>query len=236
MTASAAGSSKAMEKTDALPKGEKITGETLSGARDFIGTPSLIAMKETSRYSHFVAIIKFILLGLAILLVGLAFILPNLDKEEGFTLDYADVIVSDDSLTMKNPRFAASDQSNQHYVVTADTATQKTVDDPLMFLKNLQADITLKSGEWLSLSAPEGELDPDSGLLKLFGEINIYSDTGNELTANSADVDLKKRTVVSKNPIRGHGPLGAIEANRLVADEKSGRLRFEGNVKLKIYP
>lgn len=225
-----------MKNIDALPTDDKISGETLAGTRDFIGTPSLIDLKFNSGYSHFVAIIKFILLGLAILLVSLAFILPNLDKEEGFTLDYADVTLTDDSLTMKNPRFSASDRSSQHYVVTADTATQKTVDDPLMVLKNLQADITLKSGNWISLSAPEGELDPDTGLLKLFGEINIFSDTGNQLTANSANVDLKKRRIVSPNPITGHGPLGAIEADSLVVDEISGRLRFEGNVRLKINP
>lgn len=225
-----------MKNVEALPPEKKIPAETISGAQDFVGTPSFADIKFNSRYSHFVAIIKFILLGLAILLVGLAFVLPNLDKEEGFTLDYADVIMTDDSLTMKNPRFAANDQDNQYYVVTADSASQKATDDAFVTMTNLQADITLKSGDWISLSAPAGDLDTETGLLNLFGTINIFSDSGNELTANSAKVDLKKHTVISPNPIKGHGPLGVLEADSLVADKLSGRLRFEGNVKLIINP
>lgn len=225
-----------MKNVETLPVEKKITPETISGAKDFLGTPSFVDIKFNSRYSHFVAIIKFILLGLAILLVGLAFVLPNLDKEEGFTLDYADVVLTDDSLTMKNPRFAASDKNNQQYVVTADSASQKTAKDSFVTMTNLQADITLKSGDWISLTAPAGDLDTETGLLNLFGTIEIYSDSGNQLTAESARVNLKKRTVVSPNPIKGHGPLGAIEADSLVADKLSGRLRFEGNVKLTVYP
>jgi lipopolysaccharide export system protein LptC len=224
-----------MKNVDALSE-KKLDGETISGARDFIGSPSFASLKFNSRYSHFVAVIKFILLGLAILLVGLAFVLPNLEQEEGFTLDYADVTLSDDSLTMKNPRFAASDLSNQYYVVTADTATQQTTNDPIVVLSNLQADITLKSGDWISLSAPDGELNTETGYLKLFGEINIFSDSGNELTANSAEADLKKRIFTSDQPFKGHGPLGTIEADRLAVDQNSGNLRFESNVKLRVNP
>ncbi|MCF8466064.1 MAG: LPS export ABC transporter periplasmic protein LptC [Sneathiella sp.] len=225
-----------MKPADALSPDDKITGETLSGARDFIGTPSFAEMKFNARYSHFVAIIKFILLGLAILLVGLAFILPNLEKEEGFTLDYADVTLSDDGLTMKNPQYVASDLSDRHYVVTADTATQKKATGSMVILKNLQADITLKSGDWISISAPSGELDTETGLLDLNGEISISSDSGNQMTAQSAKVDLKKRTIHSPNPLKGHGPLGAIEADSLAASQLTGNIRFEGNVKLTINP
>jgi lipopolysaccharide export system protein LptC len=225
-----------MKPADVISVDEDVDKGSVSETPKFIASDLLDGVKFSSRYSHFVSVIKFILLGLAILLVGLAFVLPNLEKEEGFTLDYADLILSDDSLTMKNPQFVASDLSNQNYVVTADTATQKTATSSEVTLKNLQADITLKSGEWISLSAPDGVLDQDSGLLQLFGDINIFSDSGDQFTMKSAEVNLKKRTIVSPNPVIGHGPLGAIEADRLVADQLTGKLRFEGNVRLKIYP
>ncbi|MAL79046.1 MAG: LPS export ABC transporter periplasmic protein LptC [Sneathiella sp.] len=225
-----------MKPADAIPPEEKISNKTLSGAKDFLGTPSLVEAKFNARYSHFVSIIKFILLGLAILLIGLAFILPNLDQPEGFTLDYADVTVSDDGLTMKNPQYVASDINEQQYVVTADTATQKSPTATLVALKNLQADITLTSGDWISITAPEGELNTETGILDLYGKIDIFSDSGNQLAANSARVDLKQQTVVSQNPLKGHGPLGTIEADSLAADQITGNIRFDGNVKLTINP
>lgn len=225
-----------MKPADAISADEKVDKKPISKTPKFAASDILDGVEFSSRYSHFVAIAKFMLLGLAVLLIGLAFILPNLEKDEGFTLDYADLIVSDDSLTMKNPQFVASDLSNQSYVVTADTATQKTATSPEIALKNLQADITLKSGEWVSLSAPEGLLNQKTGLLQLYGDITIFSDSGDQFTMKSAKVDLKKRTIVSPNPIVGHGPLGTIEADKLVADQLTGRLRFVGNVRLKIYP
>jgi lipopolysaccharide export system protein LptC len=225
-----------MKPGDAISTSEEINGNKIAAKTKFVSTEILDTAKFSSRYSHFVAIIKFILLGLAILLIGLAFVLPNLEKEEGFTLDYADLILSDDSLTMKNPQFVASDLSNQNYVVTADTASQKTATSSEITLENIQADITLKSGEWLSMSAPDGVINQDIGILQLFGEINIYSDSGDQFTLQSADINLKQRTIVSSNPVTGHGPLGEIRADRLVAEQLSGRLRFEGNVMLKIFP
>ncbi|MDF2367032.1 LPS export ABC transporter periplasmic protein LptC [Sneathiella sp.] len=225
-----------MKRVDAIPTKDEISNETLAGTTDFIGTPGLVEMKFNARYSHFVTIIKFILLGLAILLVGLAFILPNLDKPEGFKLDYADVTVSDDGLTMKNPQYVASDINERQYVVTADTATQKTATASLVSLKNIQADITLPSQDWISITAPAGELDTETGVLDLYGEIDIFSDSGNQFSANSAQVNLKKRTITSKNPLKGHGPLGAIEADSLAADQITGNIRFDGNVKMTINP
>ncbi|MCC3303739.1 LPS export ABC transporter periplasmic protein LptC [Sneathiella sp. HT1-7] len=225
-----------MKRVDALPTKDEISNETLAGTADFVGTPGLAELKFNARYSHFVSVIKFILLGLAILLVGLAFILPNLDKPEGFKLDYADVTVSDDGLTMKNPQYVASDINERQYVVTADTATQKTATASLVSLTNIQADITLPSKDWISISAPAGELDTETGVLDLYGVIDIFSDSGNQFSANSAQVNLKKRTITSDNRLKGHGPLGAIEADGLAADQITGNIRFDGNVKMTINP
>src|SRR5690606_17434866 len=223
-------------KSADLQHADDASREGRSGARKFFDAAGQAEKKFNARYSHFVSVIKFILLGLAILLIGLAFILPNLDQPEGFTLDYADVTISDDGLTMKNPHYVASDINEHQYVVTADTSRQKSTTDSLVMLTNIQADITLPSGDWISVTAPEGELDTDTGILDLFGDISIYSDSGNQLAANTARVDLKKRTVTSSNPLRGHGPLGAIEADSLAADQISGNIRFDGNVKVTINP
>ncbi|MZR29549.1 LPS export ABC transporter periplasmic protein LptC [Sneathiella litorea] len=225
-----------MKRADAIPAKDEIPKKPPTGKPNFIGTAGLVEMKFNARYSHFVAIIKFILLGLAILLIGLAFILPNLDKPEGFTFDYADVTVSDDGLTMKNPQYVASDINERQYVVTADTATQKSATASLVSLENLQADITLPSDDWISISAPNGELDTETGILNLYGKIEIYSDSGNQLYANSAQVNLKKQTITSENPLKGHGPLGTIEADSLAADQITGNIRFGGNVKMVINP
>lgn len=192
---------------------------------------------DVGRYTRFVSVMKWMLPTVAIILVALAFLLPGLEEQpDAISFDYKDVGVSDQKLTMRNPRFLSSDDGNQQYVVTAESATQPDLKSKKIDLVKLQADITLQNGQWLSLTAPTGTLDPDAQILNLDGGIDIFSDSGNQIYANSARVDLKEKVIDSPDGLRGHGPMGEIEADRLVADQLRGTIRFEGNVKMILYP
>ncbi len=192
---------------------------------------------HAKRYTSFVSIMKLALPAFALILISIVFVLPSLEeKEDAITLEYKQGNVNKQQTTMTNPRFLSSDDGNQQYVVTADQAFQPDPKSKRVILSNLQADITLKGGQWLSLSAPEGTLDPDTGYLDLEGGIEIFSDGGNQLHTKSAHVDLNARTIESKEGLKGHGPLGEFEADRLVAKQLKGTIRFEGNVKMILYP
>jgi len=97
---------------------------------------------------------KWALPLLAGVLLLIVFLLPALEDEVAtISLEYLNVQKEDSQLTMTNPRFLSSDKGNQQYVITADSATQ--IDPPrrTVALKNLQADITLKDGQWISMAA-----------------------------------------------------------------------------------
>ncbi|MBV1887607.1 MAG: LPS export ABC transporter periplasmic protein LptC [Parvibaculaceae bacterium] len=220
------------DKTDALtPDSEK--AKHINARMDEFQRHALI----TGRHTRFVSIMKWMLPTLAILLIGVAFIIPGL-KDEGdkITLEYANIGQSDNKLTMSKPRFLSSDQGNQQYMVTADSATQETVDNSRVELVNLQADITLSNGQWLSVSAPKGWLDPEAETLDLVGGVEIFSDNGNQIYTQSARVRLSEKRVSSPDGLRAHGPLGEISADSFVANQLTGTLKFEGNVKMTLYP
>lgn len=192
---------------------------------------------NAKRYTSFVAIMKFALAAIALLLIGLVILLPSLEKEEdAITLEFKKENSKSNETRMNNPRFVSSDDGNQQYVVTADTAIQKDIKSKKVDLINLQADIALRTGQWISMSAPFGKLDPDEGFLDLSGGIDIFSDDGNQLKAESAHVDLNKKTIESREGLKGHGPLGEFKADRVVAQQLKGTIRFEGNVKMVLYP
>ena len=193
--------------------------------------------KNTGRYTRFVAIMKYTLPALAILLLGIVFMIPALENEpDTISLEYLKVAESNQKLTMSNPRYMSSDKGNQQYTVTADSATQESASSRKIELINLQADITLQNGHWLSVSAPKGWLDPDSETLDLIGGVEIFSDDGNQIYAKSARVKLKEQRFMSPDGLTGHGPLGQLSADSFVANQLAGTLRFEGNVKMTLYP
>ena len=192
---------------------------------------------STGRHTRFVSVMKWVLPTLAIMLIGAAFIIPGLQPEDDtITLEYLNIADSDQKLTMTKPRFLSSDQGNQQYMVTADSATQQSVDERRVELINLQADITLTNGQWFSVSAPKGWLDPDAEILDLVGGVEIFSDDGNQINAKSARVRLQDKRVSSPDGLKGHGPLGDLSADSFVANQLTGTLKFEGNVKMTLYP
>jgi lipopolysaccharide export system protein LptC len=193
--------------------------------------------KNAGRHTRFVSIMKWVLPFLAVTLLSIAFILPMLEEEQDvISLDYSNITRTDTKLTMNNPKFLSSDQGNQQYTVTADTATQLEATSRRMALVNLQADISLQDGQWISLSAPAGVLDPEKKILDLSGGVNIFSDNGNQISAETIHVIFEEKRFLSPNGLVGHGPLGDISADSFVANQLAGTLRFEGNVKMTLYP
>lgn len=186
------------------------------------------------RYSRFVSWMKFGLPIIAIGLIGYVFIFPKFELSQKVEIEWADIVLDDESLSMVNPKFVGADAKSQQFVVTADKALQSNSGDKEVTLSNLQADITLASGGWVSISAPRGKLNPATNILDLEGEISIFSDSGDQLLAQSATIDLKNNRITSNQPLQGHGPLGQIEADSMSADQTSGNIRFTGNVRLLI--
>lgn len=193
--------------------------------------------KSAGRYTRFVSIMKYTLLTIAVTLIALAFLIPSMEKEpDTISLEFQSVSESDQKLTMTKPRYMSSDKGNQQYTVTADSATQEGIGSRKIELVNMQADITLKNGHWLSVSAPKGWLDPESEILDLIGGVEIFSDDGNQIFAKTARVKLNEQRFMSPEGLTGHGPLGDISADSFVANQLAGTLRFEGNVKMTLYP
>jgi len=73
-------------------------------------------------------------------------------------------------------------------------------------------------------------------MLELSGGIEIFSDTGDQIYAPELTADLNKKTFHSPTGLKSHGPLGNLEADSFVANQMEGTLRFEGNVKMTLYP
>lgn len=186
------------------------------------------------RYSRFVSWMKVGLPIIAIGLIGYVFIFPKFELSQKVEIEWADIELDDESLSMINPKFVGSDAQNQQFTVTADKALQSSIGDKEVALLNLQADITLASGRWISIAAPSGKLNPATNILDLSGEISIFSDSGDQLLAQTARIDLKNKRITSDRPLQGHGPLGQIRADSMAADQVSGNIRFTGNVRLLI--
>ena len=110
--------------------------------------------------------------------------------------------------------------------MTAGSALQKSVADPIVEMQNLSARITLTDGP-ATIVAPTGQFDPRTQGLEVPGQINFNGPRGYTLQTTGAKVDLKKRTMEGQGNVSGTLPQGNFTTNLF-----AGRVNYNFSRKL----
>ncbi len=214
---------------NAAPKSE--------GRRDWVQARALPGGGEDPRRRLIMRLVKFVLPAVALVFLALMVVWPRLFKQESqFELTTADVSRVKDDLRMSSPRFTGMSADNRPYMVTADSAVQDVNDHELVKLDNLQADLAMSDGSWLSVTAKSGLMHSALQTLQLDGQIEAYSDLGYAFYTQSAQIDLDAGTLSASTPVRLQGPLGHLRASTMRAADQGKTLHFAGDVKVVIYP
>lgn len=192
----------------------------------------------SQRYSRFVGMMKVFLPALAATLVIVVIAWPGaFDQDDGFHLSFSQMQADGaDRLSMLNPRYYGTDKENRPFTVTAKEAVQDADDSRQVTLSDLQADMTMSDGTWISMMANQGVYHQATMILRLTGAISIFSDRGYEFHASVADVDFSDGSARSGQPVSGHGPFGSLRADRMQIENRGQRMLFEGNVKMTLNP
>ena len=189
-----------------------------------------------TRYTRFVLFTKGTLVFFVVVIVGLLIIRPIMNKDQGgIRIAFSNIEQGGDALTPKmlNPQFRGFDEQDQPFTVTADYALQK--DDNTIQLSNVNADITLNGGKWVSLKSNEALLDLKAKMISATGKVSVFYDDGYEFSTEYLKVDVGKKILFSDHPVSGQGPMGAIEAKGVEATHSNKSIRFKGPIRLTIF-
>jgi lipopolysaccharide export system protein LptC len=213
---------------------------------------------EVQRYSRFVVIMKRALpmAAAALLAAVIAYSLqPRLQGGKKLALTFQRLRIVNNDLEMIKPRLTGVDGQGNPYVVTAEKAIQDLHNAKHARLQSVEADMTLKDGKWLNLTATQGWLDTLKQKLWLRGAIDVFSDNGYEAHTTAADIDMLTGAVVGSHTVSGQGPLGTFRADnfridrgtvhekkrgaahnpKLEARNQKTKLFLYGNVRMTIY-
>ncbi len=138
------------------------------------------------------------------------------------------------ALRMVNPRYVGLDGENQPYALTADSATQVAGNPDMMQLEQPKADLTMKDGSWVALSAPAGIYDRLRQTVHLSGGVSVFQDTGYAFFSPTADIDLIVGSASGDDPVEGQGPFGNLTAAGFRILDKGHRVIFLGQSHLTL--
>lgn len=212
--------------------------EARSRSRQGFGFSAAGPRRHTRWYSHFVGAMKVLLPLIALVLIALVVLWPYLKTEDlKFRIGFAALNLGEDKdPAMINPRYVGTDKDNQPYTITADLARRITDSNGRVELEMPKADITLKDGTWLVLTAQTGVYDRENRTLDLKGKVNLYHDAGYEFLTSAAKIDLHTDAASGDQPVEGHGPFGVLHAQGFRMIDKGKTILFTGKSKLTLYP
>lgn len=194
---------------------------------------------NTRQSKRHTAIVRKMRLILPIAALGFVAVLMTWKNESAVVAPVPREQVSPQTISQNElvkPKFQSEDSSSQPYTITADKATQNAEDMNTVLLLKPVADLTLKSGGWVSLKANNGTYKQAEGNLNVNGQVEIHHDSGYELHTEKMDIDVKGQTITSETPVTGHGPSADISATGMNVDGTTDTITFTGPAVLTLRP
>ena len=192
----------------------------------------------TVGYSRFVTLMKVMLPLVALTLIGLVLAWPRLVVDDTrFRIGFSILKAREaENPSMVNARYQGLDDQSQLYAITADMARNMLKGSTAIELDMPKADLALKDGTWLVLTAETGVYVRESRSLALKGSVNLFHDSGYEIRTAEADIDLARSFAQGVVPVEGHGPFGEIKAQGFRLEDKGKLITFRGKSRLILFP
>lgn len=186
------------------------------------------------RYSRCVALLKRVLPLVGLMLLVLVAVWPRLGPLlESVRLGFPFIDLREArELRMLNPRYAGIDRLNRPYVLTSAIGRQVPNRDDLMSLEQPRAEMTMRRGATVVVTAVTAMYQSQSQLLDLFDDVNLVHENGTRFVTRSAHVNVSTNTAEGHEPVVGHGPSGDIAAQGFRILEKGDTIIFTGQSNL----
>jgi lipopolysaccharide export system protein LptC len=186
--------------------------------------------RHDDRHSRCVALLKRFLPVIGVALLALITIWPRLVPlldSVRFGLPVIDLHEAHE-LRMLNPRYAGVDRFDRPYVVTSAVGRQASNRDDLMSLERPRAEMTMRNGARVVVTAATAMYQSQAQLLDLFGDVNLVHENGTRFVTNTAHVDVAADSAMGNDRVTGHGPSGDITAQGFRVVDRGDTIVFTG--------
>jgi lipopolysaccharide export system protein LptC len=190
-------------------------------------------------YTWFVGFLKLALPSIAVVLVGLVLMWPQIESaEETLRQGVIGSLRLDEieNLQMVQARYVGTDDQNRPYVLTAAGARQMSAGSDLIALEAPKGEIQMQSGESVSVSAEAGAYYQKAQLLDLFGAVTMRHSGGYVVETAEARINLKDGSAEGDMPVFGHGPSGTLRSEGFRIFDNGQVVRFTGKARMVINP
>lgn len=187
------------------------------------------------RYSQIVRWMKYVLPAIAIILLGTVLIVP-LVEDSGGPGESAETDAGEPirNFEMANPRYVGTDDEGRPFQLTARRARQTELGANEVSLEDPRARVSLDSGNFLYVTAQNGEYRQQERVLVLTGDVNFFHDGGYTFKTERAEIDMSNNTAHGNRPVIATGPKGTLEAEGFRVTDRGQTVVFTGRSRVRL--
>jgi lipopolysaccharide export system protein LptC len=171
--------------------------------------------------------------GVGVLIAVLAVAPLDRNGDVSFILDKKKVENAPERMRVESARYTGTDDKGQRFEIVANSAIQRSSEEPVVDIKGMFAQLGLGQGP-VRMGANEGRYNLDTQQIDINGPIRVLGPDGYRLATRDVNVDLRRRQVVSDGPVSGQMRLGTFQAQQLRADLGTRTVVLDGRARLKI--
>lgn len=137
-------------------------------------------------------------------------------------------------LKMTNPKLEGHDPKSGSYLITADTAVQKSSEPSVIYLKVVDGKLVHEKNGTMTLIANEGVFNTKTEVLDLSGDILVTSTNGMKARLETANIIIKGQKISSDRPVYVEMNNNTIRAESMSIDGLAKTVDFYGKVRVRL--
>ena len=183
--------------------------------------------KSSLRYLKFALMFLFFCTILITLIFSIEdknkMVLNKNDKKNNF---------NHNTLNLENARLIGNDRNNKPYVITAKSSFKNSLDENLIHLNSVEADMTLNSNNWMLINTNHAIFNTFEKTIEAKEKVFIFYDDGTKLESIGLNYNITNGIGFSDNGVKMFGKWGIIEASSFSFDTGDHMIKFYNKTKL----
>ena len=194
---------------------------------------SYLPRSEKNEAKSSLKYLKFTLMFLFFCTILITFIFSIKDKNK-MVLGKNDkkINLNQNTLTLENAKLIGNDRNNKPYVITARSSFKNSLDENLIHLNFVEADMMLNSNNWMLINTNYATFDIFEKTIEATEKVFIFYDDGTKLESSGLNYNVANGVGFSNNGVKMFGKWGIIEASSFSFDTGDHMIKFYNKPRL----
>ena len=184
-------------------------------------------------YSKFIKTIKFVFLGISVLML-LLIVINNRQSQikiVGDKFSYSEKVDGSINQVLVKPIFMGLNKKEQPFKVTASKATRFKEETDTFYLENPIGEILIDNDKYY-LSGNNGVYDKNLQKLKINGDVKFNNNLDLKFSTTEVFFDFKKQVLLGEKAVSGYRNNTKIDSQGIKILNKENKIIFTGKTKL----